>query len=133
MLASVLVFIVTPMMGCLMALMITCLLATVMTAMTAMMTSMAAMHEIVTNQFVKLKVILNESLMQAADQNFRFFIFAGMQFDNDTGQFFILVLKSSHFFQLSLQFSIMIGKFLLLPLKPLDFQALRLSLYLKLF
>jgi hypothetical protein len=106
-----------------MAYLLACLLTSIMTSM----------HEIVTNEFVKLEVILNKSLMQTADKNLSFFIFAGMQFYNYTGQFFILVFKSSHFFQLALQFSIMLGKFLLLPLKPLDFQALRLSLYPKLF
>jgi hypothetical protein len=110
------------------------LVFTVTSIMTSMMTSLTtSMDEIVTNEFVKLEVILNKSFMQTADKNFRFFIFAGMQFYNDVRQFFILVFKSSHFFQLDLKFCIMLGKFLLLPLKPLDFQALRLSLDLKFF
>lgn len=58
--------------------MMTCLLTSMLVfTVTSMMTSM---DEIVTNEFVELEVILNESLMQAADKNFHFFIFARMQF-----------------------------------------------------
>ena len=58
--------------------MMTCLLTCLLTSM--LVFTVTSIDEIVTNEFVKLEVILNESLMQAADKNFRFFIFAGMQF-----------------------------------------------------